>query len=158
MESAKVLDLDSINERLPTVQEHVGATRKVKAQEKKPEVPRVPRTLKFRIEHDSRFLGKVEGDFETTVLTPRLSIMVGANRSRLLASGQSSHLDPSTVHIAEEIAHLSVCLTKKPDWFDPETCEDRELLAIIYGEVASHEATFWSADEIGSGEEGDTED
>lgn len=157
MESAKVLDLDSSNPRLPTVQEHLTATQKVKAQEKKKEIPPVSRTKKFTIDHQSRFLGHVQGEFETTVLTPRLSIMVGANRSRLLAGGLSSHIDPSTVHLAEEIAHLSVCLTKKPDWFDPETCEDREILSLVYTEVASHEAAFWQPQESGSGQEGDSE-
>ena len=156
MQGAKVLDLDSVSERLPTVQEHTNVIQKVKAQEKKQEVPRVSRLHKFIIEHESRFLGKVEGEFEATVLTPRLSIMVGANRSRLLASGVSGHLDPSTLHIAEEIAHLSICLTKKPDWFDAENCDDRELLAMIYTEVASHEARFWQPVESESGEEGDS--
>lgn len=111
----------------------------------------VDRIHHFKIDMFSRWEGeRVRGAFSTTILSNRMMIRVGVIKSQLLAAAAGS-VDYFTTQMAEKMAHLEVCLIDKPKWFEPLTCEDREVLDSVYEEVASHEARFW-----GQGREGAT--
>jgi hypothetical protein len=86
------------------------------------------------------------GTFTNTILTPSMELKKGTIRSQLLAAC-GSNIDFRTSWRAEQIAHLSLSLTKQPKWFNPQTCEDKAVLEAIYEEVASHEARFWGPQE-----------
>ena len=106
----------------------------------------VGRYKTFQVDVWSKFLGRqLKGTFVNDILTPRMNITVGSIKSQLLAGASAATLDGGTQITAEKIAHLSVSLSKKPEWFEPQTFEDPKVLESIYQEAASHEAAFWGS-------------
>jgi len=107
----------------------------------------VGRYKSFKIDVWSKFLERqLKGTFVNDILTPRMNITVGSVKSQLLAGASATTLDGGTQVTAEKIAHLSVSLSEKPDWFEPQSFEDSKVLELIYQEAASHEATFWGSE------------
>ena len=85
---------------------------------------------------------KWTGEFRCHVLTIRERAQVGLVRSQLCAGMAPVALDASTLDLLEMQAHLAVALDTAPDWAsDLGGLHDPGVLAAIYGEVASHEAT-----------------
>ena len=85
------------------------------------------------------------GRFRCHVLTIKERATVGLTRSRLTANTPSNVIDAATLNILEMQAHLAVALDECPDWADAlGDLYDVAVVAEIYKEVASHEATFWS--------------
>lgn len=109
---------------------------------------KVSRRYTWHFEHYSRIYGKtLEGQFTNQILTPRLELDVGCLRSRLVATSITHALDANSGLTAERMAHLEISLVERPNWFNPLDFEDKELLDLIYMEVASHEARFWGRED-----------
>ena len=91
---------------------------------------------------------KWTGKFKTHILTIKERAAVGLTRSRLTANTPASVIDASTLNLLEMLAHLAVALDHAPEWAsDLGSLYDVGVVGAIYGEVASHEARFWGADD-----------
>lgn len=88
--------------------------------------------------------GKVwKGHFVNRILNIRDQQNVGLMRAKLSGGIPYESLDPLTKELNLMLAHLTFSLDERPDWAaDLTKLDSVELLQAIYGEVASHEATF----------------
>ena len=91
------------------------------------------------------------GRFKCHILNIKERATVGLTRSRLTANTPAHVVDASTLNLLEMQAHLAVALDHAPEWAsDLGSLYDVGVIAAIYGEVASHEARFWGADDGGA--------
>lgn len=91
---------------------------------------------------------KWTGKFKCHILNIKERAAVGLTRSRLTANTPAHVVDASTLNLLEMQAHLAVALDHAPEWAsDLGSLYDVGVVAKIYGEVASHEARFWGADD-----------
>jgi hypothetical protein len=92
--------------------------------------------------------GKVwTGKFTNRILTVKQRRLMKVTKAQLAGGVPMSALDADIWEMNEMIAHLSVSLVKTaegfPSWAkDLEELYDEEIITKLYGEVASHEATF----------------
>jgi len=106
------------------------------------------KTKTFHISHKSEIDGQVyDGTFTTKKMTIGDVASVGVLKAQL---AQGSPHDPvtgrgvdrTTNMIHEMMAHCSVALIQKPEWFIPEDLIDAELLEVVYKEVLGFETSF----------------
>lgn len=92
------------------------------------------------------------GSFTSHILTIRERATVGLTRSRMAGGVAAAALDETTGMLLEMQAHLAVSLSATPEWAENlDEVRDVGVLAAIYKEVVSHEATFWgTGSETGS--------
>lgn len=84
------------------------------------------------------------GAFSNKILSIKEQQAVGVLRASLSGGVDFKALDPYTAEINLMIAHMTFSLTDKPDWAkELRDLNDVSLLQELYGEVASHEATFF---------------
>lgn len=84
------------------------------------------------------------GHFVNKILSISELQAVGVLRAKLSGGLDFASLDPLTSEINLMVSHLSYSLIEKPKWAeDLRSLLDVSLLQEIYGEVASHEATFF---------------
>ena len=85
-----------------------------------------------------------KGQFCNKILDVSEMQAVGVLRAKLSGGIDFGALDPLTSELNLMISHLTYSLTEKPEWAkDLRKLKDISLLQELYGEVASHEATFF---------------
>ena len=111
--------------------------------EEKSQAPRVGRTKKFQIRHETSDGSILIGEFTNKILTISDRIAIGGLMARMAGGVSYESLDPATRQLAEVVSHLQCSLKEKPSWFgDLLGEEDMVLIEKIWEEVASHEAMF----------------
>lgn len=101
-------------------------------------------TFQFRFE-DVRGKAWV-GKFTNRILTIRQKRQYKILKAQLTGGTSIDALDGEAWMLAEQLAHLSISLERNsdfPKWAkDLESILDERVIAALYEEVASHEATF----------------
>jgi hypothetical protein len=83
------------------------------------------------------------GEFTNKILTIRMRQRQKVLKAQLSGNTPVAALDADAWTLNEMIAHMTISLSKRPDWAKELTdLVDEVLVEQLYEEVASHEATF----------------
>ena len=133
------------------------------APKEKPEDPRASEKYTFDFSFEDARGKTWTGKFTNNALTVGNYRLYKLTKARLCQNVPLEALDPDAEYVNDMLAHLSVSLEKNsdfPSWAkDLDKLPDIRIIAELYKEVASHEATFQrrESDPVGgevSGEDG----
>lgn len=97
----------------------------------------------FHVHFQSADGAVYDGDFTNKILSLGQRSVVGALQAKFADGVPYETLDYDTRRLNEMVAHLSVSLVRRPDWFkDIAGIYDVDLLQVVYAEVLTHEAEF----------------
>jgi len=104
--------------------------------------PKEQRKYAFEFRYQGKFKLYV-GRFTNQILTPNQKIQVGTIRANITGRVPWSSLDPYTQNMAERISHMTISLTKRPDWArELGDILEEDVIHKLYEEVTAHEETF----------------
>lgn len=107
----------------------------------------LPASRTFTFETSDRRGRRWGGSFTTHVLTYRENIEMGVTMSALAGGVPIGSLPDETALLIEMISYLSIAVDDCPKWAENlERIRDTRVVAALYEEVASYEASFHGAD------------
>jgi hypothetical protein len=84
-----------------------------------------------------------QGSFTNEIASIYQRRVIGMTRARAMGGSPIGSIDKETDTLVHMVAWLQTTLTDKPKWFeDPDKLKNHLLIAEVFSEVASHEATF----------------
>lgn len=89
-----------------------------------------------------------QGSFTNEIASIYGRRLIGLTRARALGGTPFASIDRDTDLLIHMMAWMQTTLVEKPSWFaDPDKLKSERLIAEVFKEVASHEATFFGLDE-----------